>query len=157
MDEARFGLKVWHRRRWCPWGARPPWPYEHRYAWLWVYVAIEPTTGSCFVLFLPRVDGACFAAFLHAFRRAVPEGTVALVLDGSGSHTSRQIGWPDGIAALPLPAYSPELNPAERLFERLRGALANQVFDDLATLEQALIQALQPFWDQPEALAQLTG
>jgi len=25
MDEARFGLKAWHRRRWCPSGHRPPW------------------------------------------------------------------------------------------------------------------------------------
>lgn len=153
----RFGLKVWHRRRWCPRGARPPWPDEHRYEWLWLYGAIEPTTGWCFVLFLPRVDGACFAAFLHAFRRAVPEGTVALVLDGSGSHTSRQVAWPDGLAPLPLPAYSPELNPAERLFEVLRGALANQVFDSLADLEQALTAALRPYWDDPAQLGRLTA
>jgi transposase len=157
FDEARFGLKVWHRRRWCPRGVRPPWPYEHRYEWLWLYAAVEPTSGNCFVLFLPRVDSACFAAFLQAFRQAVPDSVVALVLDGSGSHTSQQIPWPEGVMALPLPAYSPELNPAERLFEVLRGRLANQVFDDLAALEQALSEALRPFWTRPEILAPLTG
>ncbi len=25
FDEGRFGLKVWLRRRWCPYGERPPW------------------------------------------------------------------------------------------------------------------------------------
>jgi transposase len=120
-------------------------------------VAVEPTTGACFALLLPRVDGACFAAFLRAFRRAVPEGAVALVLDGSGSHTSRQIAWPDGLDPLPLPAYSPELNPAERLFEVLRGALANQVFDSLADLEQALTRALQAYWANPAQLSRLTA
>jgi hypothetical protein len=34
FDEARFGLKVWHRRRWCPYGTRPPWLHEDRYQWL---------------------------------------------------------------------------------------------------------------------------
>jgi hypothetical protein len=48
MDEARFGLKSWHRRRWCPRGIRPPWVVEDRYEWLWLYAAVEPrTTGRC--------------------------------------------------------------------------------------------------------------
>jgi transposase len=157
FDEARFGLKVWHRRRWCPSGARPPWPYEHRYQWLWLYAAVEPITGACFVLFLPRVDSACLEAFLRAFRQVVPDGSVALVLDGSGSHTSRRVTWPEGVEALPLPAYSPELNPAERLFEVLRGALANQVFDGLEALEQALTAALRPYWHDPARLRRLTA
>jgi transposase len=90
-------------------------------------VAVEPSTGESFVLLLPRTTGACLAAFLQAFRRAVPERRIAFVLDGSGSHTSQRVAWPDDLMPVPLPAYSPELNPAERLFERLRRALANQV------------------------------
>jgi hypothetical protein len=93
-----------------PKGVRPPWPYEHRYeakhaSPLWLYVALEPTTGESFVLLLPRVDGACFAAFLHAFRRAAPGSAVALVLDGGGGHTSGRVSWPAGLERLPLPAY----------------------------------------------------
>jgi hypothetical protein len=30
---------------------------------------------------------------------------VAVVLDGTGSHTSGRVAWPDGLAPLPLPAY----------------------------------------------------
>lgn len=67
-----------------------------------------------------------------------------LVCDGSGSHRSERVTWPEGITPLPLPPYSPELNPAERLFEELRAALANQVFDDLDALDQALTDALRP-------------
>jgi hypothetical protein len=48
MDEARLGLKVWFRRRWCPKGVRPPWIVEDRYEWLWLYAAIEPRTGESF-------------------------------------------------------------------------------------------------------------
>lgn len=45
LDEGRFGLKTWLRRRWCPRGVRPPWIVEEAYEWLWLYVAVEPTTG----------------------------------------------------------------------------------------------------------------
>jgi hypothetical protein len=37
MDEARFGLKVTHRRLWCPFGSRPPWLHDHQYHWFWLY------------------------------------------------------------------------------------------------------------------------
>jgi transposase len=157
MDEARFGLKVRHRRCWCPRGSRPSWAVEDRYEWLWLYAAVEPASGESFCLFLPRADGACFELFLGALREAVPAGEVALVCDGSGSHTSGRVAWPAGIERLPLPAYSPELNPAERLFEALRAVLANRVFDSLAALERALAEALRRYWDDPPALRRLTG
>ena len=157
MEEARFGLRVRHRRRGCPCGARPPWAVEDRYEWLWLYVAVEPASGESFVLFLPRLDGGCFERFLAAFRRAVPGAAVTLVCDGSGSHRSERVTWPEGITPLPLPPYSPELNPTERLFEELRAALANRVFDDLDALDQALTEALRPYWDDPAALRRLTG
>jgi transposase len=146
-----------HRRRWCPRGARPPWAVDDRYARLWLYAAVEPTTGESFFLFLPRTDGACLELFLGAFRAAVPDGAVALVLDGSGGHTSGRVAWPTAVEALPLPAYSPELNPVERLFEELRAALANRVFDSLAGLERALTAALRRYWDDPPALRRLTA
>lgn len=117
MDEARFGLKTWHRRRWCPKGFRPPWVVEDRYEWLWLYAAVEPATGESFYLYLPRLDGDCFEVFLEELRKAYRGEQIVLVLDGAPGHRSGQVSWPDGIEALPLPPYSPELNPVERLFE----------------------------------------
>ena len=119
LDEAWFGLKVWFRRRWCPLGARPPWVYAEQYEWLWLYAAVEPTTGHSFCVFLPRLDGSCFEVVLREWRRAFPQDRFAVVLDNSGAHTSRQVAWPAGIEPVPLPAYSPELNPGERLFKEL--------------------------------------
>lgn len=110
------------RRRRCPLGGRPPWIVEARYEWLWLYAAIEPTTGASFFLYLPRLDGERFEIFLHEFRRALPAGSIALVLDTSGSHINSQFTWPEGIEPVGLPAYSPEWNPAERLVEALRTA-----------------------------------
>jgi transposase len=130
---------------------------EERYEWFWLYAALEPTTGESFFVCLPRLDGECFAVFLHEFRQAFPAQPLALVLDNSGSHVSGAVPWPVGLTPIGLPAYSPELNPAERLFEELRGALSNQVFESLEVLEQALTEALSPYWDDPAKLVRLTA
>jgi transposase len=144
MDEARFGLKVTHRRLWCPFGSRPPWIHNHQYHWFWLYAAVEPVSGTCFVLFLPHVDGICFERFLEELRKHTGADPIGLVLDNSGSHTSGKVRWPEGIAKIPLPPYSPELNPAERWFEALRRVFANAIFDTLEELEDALTEALRP-------------
>ena len=50
---------------------------------------------------------------------------------------------------LPLPRYSPELNPAEQVFRVLRPKLANRIFPTIDELEAAITAHLQPYWDQP--------
>jgi putative transposase len=157
LDEARFGLKVWYRRRWCPIGTRPPWLYNDQYEWLWLYAAVEPTTGQSFCLFLPRLDSAGFELLLREWRQACPAGTWAVVLDNSGAHTSGHVRWPEGLAPVYLPPYSPELNPGERWFKELREPLSNQIHDHLDTLEASRTQALRPYWEHPLALVQLTA
>lgn len=156
MDEARFGLKVWHRRRWCPRGFRPPWIHQDKYEWLWLYMAVEPATGESFCLYLPYLDGQCFEIFLRELNRAYP-GEAVVVLDGAPGHRSGQVSWPEGVEALPLPPYSPELNPVERYFQELRARLSNKIFDTIEQIMEALSEELAPYWQEPSMLASLTG
>jgi transposase len=157
MDEARFGLKVWHRRRWCPRRERPPWKAGGTYKWLWLYAAVEPATGESFCLYMPNMTGDCLEVFLRELRKAYPADPMNLVLDGAPSHRSGKVNWPDGIKPMPLPPYSPELNPVERWFEELRGPLSNRMFKTTDEMGGALREALCPYWQQPEKLARLTG
>lgn len=157
MDEARFGLKTWFRRRWCPVGHRPPWVFQDKYEWLWLYAAVEPATGQSLCLYMPRLDGDCFTAFLGELKKACPEDEVVLVTDRAGSHTSGRVSWPEGIRSLLLPAGSPELDPAERLFKELRLDLSNMVFETTGTIAEALTEALRRYWEDPVKLARLTG
>lgn len=157
MDEARFGLKTWFRRRWCPFGFRAPWVFQDKYQWLWLYAAVEPSTGESFCLYLPRLDGVCFEVFLKQFRHAYPEDEIVLVTDRAGSHTSSQVLWPEAMESLLLPACSPELDPVERWFEELRAALSNRVFETLEAMDDALTDALGPYWEDRSKLARLVG
>jgi hypothetical protein len=156
VDEARFGLRTWFRRRWCPFGFRPAWVFQDRYEWVWWYAAVEPATGESFSLYLPHLNGDGFEAFLREMRRVYPE-EIVLVSDRSGSHTSGRIAWPEGMEPLLLPACSPELDPVGRWFEEVRGELSNTVFDTLEALEGALTEVIRPYWEDPSKLASLTG
>jgi transposase len=157
FDEGRFGLKTWFRRRWCPLGYRPPWVVDDRYEWCWLYAAVEPATGTGVFLLLPEVTGDCLQVFLEHLRREMGDGRVGIVLDGSGSHRSSQITWPQDLFPLSLPAYSPELNPAEQIFRHLRKHLSNRLFEDLEALQSALVDELQVFWTDPTVLLSLTS
>ncbi len=85
------------------------------------------------------------------------DGRVGIVLDGSGSHRSSQITWPQDLFPLSLPAYSPELNPAEQIFRHLRKHLSNRLFEDLEALQSVLVEELQVFWTDPTVLLSLTS
>ena len=156
FDEGRFGLRVGLRTRWCPVGVRPPWLVHDRSEWLWLYAAVEPATGQSLFLLLPRVTKAWFATFLAVFGQETRGERVGLVLDGSGSHRA-DISWPEHLVPLPLPRYSPELNPAEQLFRVLRPTLANRIFATVAELEEAITEHLQPSWEHPARVQRLTG
>jgi transposase len=166
MDEGRFGLKVWFRRRWCPQGVRPSWEVEDRYAWRWLYAAVEPTTGQSSILLLPRVDRTrkrvpglqVFLDHFAATHDSPSKGKrIGLVWDGSGSHRSTKLAWPNHLKPVRLPPYSPELNPAEQVMRVLRERLANQIFADLEALDAAIEAVLHEWWRDPTRLQQLTG
>jgi transposase len=135
---------------------RPPWVVHDRYEWLWRSAALEPATGQCLFLLLPRLTKDWFGRFLAALAEEVGSERVGLVLDGSGSHRA-DIPWPEQVVPLPLPPDRPELNPAEQLFRVLRPKLANRIFATIAELEAAITSHLQPYWDQPATVQQLTG
>lgn len=56
-----------------------------------------------------------------------------------------------------MPPRSPELNPAERWFGELRRRLSNRVFDTIEAIDEALTEALRPYWDDEHLLKRLTG
>jgi transposase len=103
-------------------------------------------------------DRLCLEAFLEHLGEAYADHHLVVVLDGAPSHRSEGIASPENVSLLRLPRYSPELNPVERWFqEEFRRVLSNRVFETVELLQEALSEALAPYWRDPSRLRSLTG
>ncbi|MBV8588699.1 MAG: DDE-type integrase/transposase/recombinase [Acetobacteraceae bacterium] len=106
--------------------------------------AVCPARGIGAALVLPEINTAATNLHLAEISRCVAPGAHAVVnLDRAGWH---QIGGrlqvPDNISLLPLPRYSPELNPVENVWEFLRqNYLANSVYQTYEMIVDACCDA----------------
>jgi transposase len=140
-DEHRLGLKPIRRRVWAPVGARPVAFGHHRYEWLYVTAFVQPTRGETVWYLSTSIDKPFFETLLAAFAResgAGRERIIVLVLDNAGWHTEPGLAVPDGIRLVFLPPYSPELQPAERLWPLVDEPIVNRHFATLADLDAVL-------------------
>jgi hypothetical protein len=154
-DEHRLGLLPVVRRVWAPKGQRPTAHVERHYEWLYVYGFVRPATGQSWWCLLPTVTTEAFRVALAAFAR--DEGIdathrVVLVIDQAGWHISPRLAVPEGIALVLLPSYSPELQPAERLWTLVDEPLANRAFADLDGLEAVLVERCRTLETDPQHL-----
>ena len=109
-------------------------------------------------IIMPEVNVEAMNEHLAVISQSVSVGAIAvLVLDGAGWHSSPRLEVPDNIVLLPLPPYSPELNPVENVWEFLRGNfVSNRVWDNY----EAIVDACQDAWNKlmrlPERIASMT-
>jgi hypothetical protein len=155
FDEHRLGLKPILRKIWAPRGCRPIANGHHRYQWLYLYGFVRPATGAVVWFIVDGVNTALFSAILAAFAREVGAGAgkhIILVLDQAGWHVSEALEVPEGIELMFLPAYSPEIQPAERLWSLTDEPIANEYFDSLDDLDQVLGQRCCMLADEPDLI-----
>jgi transposase len=141
FDEHRVGLKPILRKVWSPIGERPIAVVQHRYEWLYVYGCVEPKTGRTYWDLIPRVNTLWLNLVLTTFATEVGasyQKIILLVQDRAGWHTSNKIQLPTGIVREFLPPYSPELQPAERLWSLVDEPLVNEHFESIDELEDVL-------------------
>lgn len=126
-------------------GQRPPGLCDQRFDWTYIFAAVEPTTGADFALVLPTVSTVTMTLFLAEFSKTLAQDDHAvLVLDGAGWHGSAALAVPANITLVPLPPYSPQSNPVERIWLYLRERFFSiQVWPD----QNAIIQACCDAWN----------
>ena len=108
---------------------------------------------------MPEVNTEVMSIALGEFAKAVgvgPNKRIVLALDQAGWHISKELAIPEGIHLVFLPVYTPELQPAERLWPLINEAVANQGHDDLDSLEQKLVQRCRELISQAEVVQNVT-
>lgn len=129
MDEHRLGLKPVQRRVWARQGEQPIATVKWRFQWLWLYGLVAPESRETYWWILPVVNINLFNRVLADFAQHFGLGKnkhIILVLDRAGWHTSEQVEVPEGIHLFFLPACSPELQPAQRLWPLTNEPIANR-------------------------------
>ena len=157
-DESRLGLHLPVRRRLTGYGVKPVQVVEPLYESYWLYAAVEPTTGDAFWWELPRLDADCFTLFLDQLSHCYAESLNIVLLDQAPAHVAQRVAIPENVILMWLPAYSPELNPVERLWEDLKGRIDvgdAQVRASLTALQEHVAGIVQRY--TPETIASLTG
>ncbi|MFZ5916789.1 MAG: IS630 family transposase [Chloroflexota bacterium] len=158
QDEARFGRISDTRRCWCPKPTRPLCRAMVSQEYTYAYAAVSVSDGKLDSLILPYVNSDCMQVFLDEVASRHPDERVVMVLDGAGWHKAKSLTIPANLRLLFLPPYSPELNPAEHLWDDLREkAFCNRVFHSIQALENQLAASLREMELQNERVRSIVA
>jgi putative transposase len=158
-DEARVGQQgtltyVWARR-----GSRPPAIRDNRHDSAYLFGAVCPERCVGAGIIMAAVSSEAMAEHLKEISRQVASGAHAvLLLDGAGWHQpGKRLLVPENISLLPLPPYSPELNPVEKVWQFLRGNfLGHRVWDSYGAILEACRDAWNKLMRMPDRIASIT-
>lgn len=158
VDELRYGLQPVTRRVWSLKGERVVVEVEPCFEWGYVYGALQVAGGGCEFFYSPTVNLECSNIFLKQIAMRDPNATHVVIWDGAGFHqrdTAPDV--PPNIRLITLPPYSPELNPVEKLWDIVKDALCNKLFDSLEEAQQTITSTLQEYWNDASRVFRLVG
>jgi transposase len=151
QDESRFGRINKLRRCWAPPGLRPTVCAQIVREFSNAFAAVSPHDGALVSLVLPRVNSDMMTLFLQEVTTRFPDEFILMIVDGASWHSANDLVVPATMRLLPLPPYSPELNPVESLWDEIREKyFPNLVFDSLDAVEQQLVEGLAELEMSPE-------
>ncbi len=158
VDESGFRLLPMVVRAYAPRGQTPvlgsPLSWDH----LSVFGAIT-LDGELYTQIRPcSIKGPDVVRFLHYLLRCIP-GNLLVIWDNLPAHRCRAVkdflaqGGARRLELIALPAYAPELNPAEGVWDYLkRVELANVCCQDKTELRYELRRAVKRLRQKPHAL-----
>lgn len=130
-------------RCWTIKGVQPQIPFElGHHERLHLFGAINPQTGDIHIRKCSRIDSYNFIRFLKQTKNKYPGKSIILIIDNAAWHHAKKVHLAierSKINLFFLPAYSPDLNPIERLWKRLRKDVThNAFFQSMESLKNAL-------------------
>jgi hypothetical protein len=156
-DEARFGCISDQRRCWAPMWERPIVGRQVIREFVYAIAAVCPTSGEIPSLVMPWVDTEIMAIFLAHTAMELKDAHCLMFLDRAGWHIAKDLRVPKSITLLPLPPYSPELNPVEHIWDHLReNYFGNKNFDSLDGVEDTLCAGLCDLGKDHKLVSSLT-
>lgn len=155
QDESRFGLMTKQKRVLVSKGIKPIGKYQHSYKWLWLWGCFSPVTGDAFYWETSHVGNDIFEGFLNDFSQTNPKELKLLIIDNAGFHACQNITIPENIKLIRIPAYAPELNPAEKVWQWMKDKVAMKFFKSTKILQNKITEMVGQL--TPDLVKSITG
>ena len=158
QDEARFGRMAKPKRCWAPKPCRPVMLNGYEREFVYVYGAVSPREGDFDWKICPQMNTERMGEFLAQVARRYPGDFIIMIVDGASSHRAKDLVVPENIRLLPLPPYSPELNPQEHLWDEIREKeFPNRVFNSMDAVKKQLRSGLIRLAKDCQRVRSITG
>ncbi len=132
------------KRKWSEKGSKCEIKVKQGYKNFYTYSATCPKSGEIFSLLLPEVNTKMMNLYLEELSRSYNDEKILLIMDQASWHKSKELKIPKNIKIEYLPAYSPELNPVERLWKWLKeNTIHNRIFSNIEEVMDAVVNELK--------------
>ena len=120
--------------------------------------AVAPSQGLLTALVLPSANTEMMNVFLRHLSETFANYFIVMQVDQAGWHRSQELFIPANIRLIPQPAYSPEVNSVEHVWDEVREKyFANRQFASMDQLEEQLVTGLAVLEADTPRMASLTG
>lgn len=124
-------------------GVKPICPFQQVFKSTYLFGAFSPVNGNKFLLEMPFCNTQSFQIFLEEFAAQEPTEFKIVVLDNGAFHKAKSLKIPANICLVFLPPYSPELNPAEKMWAILKRNFTNQFFKTLEDIGDFITNSIK--------------
>ncbi|VVH61689.1 hypothetical protein BSPWISOX_187, partial [uncultured Gammaproteobacteria bacterium] len=116
---------------------------QQQFEYGYIFGAVCPAKDKALGLMLPVANTAGMIEHLRLISQATAKDRQALVIvDRAGWHMTKAIRCFSNVTLLPLPPYSPELNPVEQLWQQIKQRfLSNTTFQNYDDIIERSCQA----------------
>ena len=142
---SRFGLFTRNGKSITLKGVKPICPFIQDFKNTYLFGAFSPITGSSLLLDMPYCNTECFEVFLEELSKQQPNEYKILFLDNGAFHKAKRLLIPNNIALCFIPPYSPELNPAEKIWAFIKRKITNKAFKTLDELQKFMDNIIQKY------------
>ncbi len=114
---------------------RPCTPHQIVREAIYAFAAVAPQYGQMTSLILPTANTDMMEIFLGHISQEFASSFIVMQVDEASWHRSQQLHIPGNIRLIFQPAYSPEVNPVEHIWNELREKyFSNRLFPSLDAL-----------------------
>ena len=106
----------------------------------WLFGAFSPINRKRLLIETNGCNSDFFQVFMDELSATDSEELMLILLDNASFHKTKKLKIPDNIALIYIPPYSPELNPAEKIWQRLKRAFTNMPFTTMEGVRNFLTE-----------------